>query len=295
MGAPHVTTSLDRPVAPPTPAGALEALGCSLRAAPSLLLILDYDGTLVPLAPVPDLAAPDAPLLDLLSRLARRPATFVHVASGRPRAGLEAWLGSLPIGLHAEHGAWSRRPGAVAWTGRVEPAPRWRAAAERLLRDVTARTPGSLVEEKSSGLAWHYRLAGAGVAARGLAELRTLAAEALAGEPVELLDGDQVLEIRPAGVHKGLVVTSLLAEAPPGTMVAAFGDDRTDEDLFAAVPPGGLAVHVGEGSSVAPFRLANPAEVRALLASLVGPERAAPADGAAPPPPHPPGTTRLDA
>ena len=54
------------------------------REAPSLALILDYDGTLVALAPRPDLAPPDADLLTLLADLAARPGTaVVHLTSGR--------------------------------------------------------------------------------------------------------------------------------------------------------------------------------------------------------------------
>jgi trehalose-6-phosphatase len=36
----------------------------------ALVLALDYDGTLVPFADAPDLAVPDAELLDLLAHLA---------------------------------------------------------------------------------------------------------------------------------------------------------------------------------------------------------------------------------
>jgi trehalose 6-phosphate synthase/phosphatase len=51
----------------------------------------------------------------------------------------------------------------------------------------------------------------------------------------------------------------------------AIGDDRTDEDLFAALPEGGVGIHVGPGPSVAELRLRDPEACRALLAGLLAP------------------------
>src|SRR5439155_3971 len=98
---------------PPSRAATPPAVVERLRAAAHLLLLLDYDGTLVPHASVPELATADEPLLDLLRTLAARPRTAVHVVSGRSRESLERWLGRLPIGLHADHGFWSRPSGTI--------------------------------------------------------------------------------------------------------------------------------------------------------------------------------------
>src|SRR4029079_5903911 len=54
-----------------------------------LLLLLDYDGTLVPFTATPELARPDAGLLTLLRSLAERSDTEVHIVSGRSREALE--------------------------------------------------------------------------------------------------------------------------------------------------------------------------------------------------------------
>jgi trehalose 6-phosphate synthase/phosphatase len=47
-----------------------------------------------------------------------------------------------------------------------------------------------------------------------------------------------------------------------------MGDDRTDEDLFAALPPGSVAVHVGPAPSAAPVRLRDVRAARAVLAEI---------------------------
>lgn len=262
------------PVAAPTlgSAAAHQALAARLEAAEDLLVLLDYDGTLVPYTPTPELARPDTPLLELLEELSRRPRTELHVVSGRGREVLEHWLGALSIALHAEHGFWSRLPNAEAWVPATEITGEWREAALAILRDITARTPGSLIEVKSVALAWHYRMADQQAGARRANELRLHLTQLLSNQPVEILAGHKVLEIRPYGVNKGRIVPPLSPERLTSTTVLAIGDDRTDEDLFAAVPPDAVTIRVGPGPTRARFRLESVAAVRALLRSLVGAE-----------------------
>jgi trehalose 6-phosphate synthase/phosphatase len=252
----------------PTPPARVAAAAEQLRKAESLLLLLDYDGTLVPFAPTPELAAPDPGLLELLERLAGRAGTQVHVISGRSRETLEEWLGALPVGLHAEHGYWSRAPGSREWVGLEAPAQEWRSRVLAILEDFAARTPGSLIEEKTAALAWHYRSADPEFGEVQARELLVHLRELLSNLPVEIVPGAKVIEVRQHGIHKGRVVAQLLG-ASPASSVLALGDDRTDEDLFAALPEGALAVHVGPAPSRASVRLADVSDARALLRSLL--------------------------
>lgn len=240
-----------------------------IRRARSLLLLLDYDGTLVPFAPTPDLAVPDADLLTLLAALTARPATQVHLVSGRQREIMETWFGGFRLGLHAEHGSWSRGPGEEEWRRHeaVHPVPYDELLA--VLDGLTRRTPGSLIERKSSGLAWHFRLAQPEL---GLAHANALIEEVgrrFPPEAVEALRGEKVVEFRPAGVHKGLIVTRLRQAADAGTLVLAVGDDTTDEDMFAALGPDDLGVHVGPRPSGAAFRLRDVAACRGFLRKIL--------------------------
>jgi trehalose 6-phosphate synthase/phosphatase len=250
-----------------SPPSAVRAAVERARAAPYLALLLDYDGTLVRFAPRPELAAPDPALLDLLHRLATRPGTEVHVVSGRRRETLERWLGRLPVGLVAEHGYWTRRPGGD-WEGADIQEGSWREPVLAILRDFRDRTPGSLIEEKTAGFAWHYRTADPEYGAAQAKELTLYLSTLLSNVPVEILMGDMVLEVRPHGINKGRAVTHVLDEAPPGTLLFAMGDDRTDEDLFAALPEGSIAVHVGASPSRAPIRIRDVAAARQLLGEV---------------------------
>jgi trehalose 6-phosphate synthase/phosphatase len=244
-------------------------LGRRMQDADELLLLLDYDGTLVPFTPTPELARPDAALLALLRALAERPETEVHVVSGRSREALDQWLGALPIWLHAEHGFWSRTPDRGEWTAAAEVGGSWREPVLAILRDITARTPGSLIEAKAVALAWHYRLADRETGARRANELRLHLNQLLSNEPVEILAGNRVIEIRPYGIHKGRIVPPLPPERLARTAILAIGDDRTDEDLFVALPPEAVSVRVGPGATHARYRLEGVGAVRVLLQGLV--------------------------
>ncbi|MBI2093525.1 MAG: ATP-dependent DNA helicase RecG [Candidatus Omnitrophica bacterium] len=71
-----------RPLSAPMFSTLLEIAG-SLPSGRPLLLLLDYDGTLVPFAPDPALARPDEALLALLDRLEARPDCRTVIVSGR--------------------------------------------------------------------------------------------------------------------------------------------------------------------------------------------------------------------
>ena len=264
-----VTATAGSKRAPGGAAAARQALLARLAQAEDLIALLDYDGTLVPYTATPELARPDRALRELLAGLAARPRTEVHVVSGRARETLEHWLGDLPIALHAEHGFWSRGADGSDWVPAAETGAAWREPALALLREVTSRTPGSLIETKSVALAWHYRMADQDSGPRRANELRLHLSQLLSNQPVEILAGNKVIEIRPYGIHKGRIIPPLPPERQATTTILAMGDDRTDEDLFVALPPPAVTIKVGPGATHARFRVDGVPAARALLQSLV--------------------------
>ena len=257
---------------PPPPENAVpprldDALS-AFRDAPRRVLLLDYDGTLVPFAPRPQLAAPDAPLLALLRRLASAPGMDVHLVSGRRRGDLERWFGDVPVGLHAEHGLWSRWPQRARWEMRPLPLADWKAAVRPGLEAWVDRVPGSLVEEKTASLAFHYRDTGLLEPPLALAAAFEEYARWL---PVEVVAGSRVLELRARGTDKSVVVHALRERGELTDAVLALGDDTTDIDLFAALPEHAVTVQVGDVPLPARWRVGTPADARALLERLLVP------------------------
>lgn len=245
------------------------------RSARALDLFLDYDGTLMPFTSTPDLAAPDDDVRELLRSLAAREGTRVHMLSGRRRGDLERWFGDLGIGLYAEHGLWLRPPGQD-WTMLTEPVAKWKDKVRPIMEVFENRVPGSFIEEKTAALVWHYRDAEPEFALEQARELRLDLMAVLSNVPVEVLQGERIVEVRMHGVHKGAVVQRILSERPGGVAVA-LGDDRTDEDMFAALPPDGYAIHVGAQPSRARYNLRNAAAARAFLRRLLRSETTMPA------------------
>ncbi len=232
-------------------------------------LLLDYDGTLVPIARSPELAAPDAEVLALLADLADAPGIELDLVSGRPHSTLDAWFGHLPVSLWAEHGFWHRPVSNGRWQAAADLAPTWIERVKPIFDQFAAATPGAQVETKSASIAWHFRRAQREFGARQAHELRMLLGDALSNQPLEVIEGRKVIEVRCRGVNKALVAHRVRAEADGNRFIAAIGDDRTDEDLFRALPASSATVVVGDRPSCARFRVTDHRDVRRILRALV--------------------------
>jgi len=228
------------------------------------------DGTLAPIAPTPGQArVPDATLQSLrrLSLLRWR----IAVVSGRPAQqvrGMVPVRGVRVFGGHGHEGSWdgsARRSIAPRTAGRLDVLAK---AGRKLARAES----GVLVEVKPAGVAFHDRNVPAGrLAAWRRDRDRWLATVDL--EDLVRLDGRRVVEFRPAGVDKGIVVREMPRDsrAPrPDESLVAIGDDRTDEDMFRELEGLGLCVHVGRPGrrTLASQRLPSPAAVGRFLALL---------------------------
>lgn len=236
--------------------------------AQKLILLLDYDGTLVPYAATPEKAAPDSALIELLFFLSQKPHMCVNIISGRDAATLERWFGHLPMGLFAEHGLWARPRPDDSWRPLRPIITDWKHDVEPLLERFTNQTLGASIEYKSGSMAWHYRLVDPHLAHLRVKELQSCLDELARRFPIDIVPGDKVLEVRMQGVNKGLVITAFFAQSSDA-VILALGDDHTDEDLFAALPQKSIAVHIGEKPSLAPYRLRDFQEARRLLESLL--------------------------
>jgi trehalose 6-phosphate synthase/phosphatase len=225
---------------------------------------------LVPLARSPELAVPDDEVMRLLERLAASPGVAVDMVSGRPRQFLERWFGHLPISLWAEHGFWHRGRSIERWEAAAPLTSTWITRVRPILEQFVANTPGSRVEMKSASMAWHYRGAARDVGRRQAHELRLLLGDLLSNQPLEVLEGKKVIEIRLRGVSKALVARRIRAENDPDSTIVAIGDDQSDDELFRALPAESLTVAVGPSAATAArFRVADCREVRRLLRSLL--------------------------
>lgn len=221
-------------------------------------LFLDFDGTLVDIAPRPEAVVVPPDLPGLLERLAARLGGALAIVSGRPLAELETLL-PVPLPMAGDHGA-SLRPAPGAPVERLPlPAPPddWHRAAEAL----AAAFPGALVERKAHGFVLHYRLAPeAGAVARS-------ALEAMVGADGDFLvmPARMAWEVKPRAVSKATAVEGLMARSPfAGRQPVFIGDDVTDEaGMAAARAAGGIGLRLQDA-------FGTPAALRDWLGRLEG-------------------------
>ncbi len=230
-------------------------------------VFLDVDGTLLELAATPEAAVVPDELPRQLEALAHVLDGAAALISGRPIAALDRLFRPLRLAAAGLHGGELRRAagGAVM---RSPPCAALLAIRARLERFAASR-PGVLVEDKGGAIAVHYRQA----------EQERAALEALARRAVAEADDGLVVmpahgafEIKPGAFDKGMAIATLMRGAPFHGRVPVFiGDDRTDEDGFAALETyAGHGIRVGrDGDSRARWRIDDPAAVRRWLARVV--------------------------
>ncbi len=248
----------------------IPALKRAFREATQRNCFVDYDGTLVPLAARPVDAIPGVAVAEVIAALARRRRTTVAIVSGRPVIDLERWFGHLKgIWIAAEHGALIRAPGTTDWMPlRAGAYADWKDRVRPVLEHFAARAPGSIIEEKSYALAWHYRLVEPEFGDWLATEVVSALDQQLSGTDLAVLHGSKVVEVRFAWANKGEVAAYIGAQGPPADFELAIGDDRTDEDLFARLATDAWTIRVGVGPTRARFGVADPKAALGVLAAL---------------------------
>lgn len=237
-----------------------------------LVVLLDYDGTLSPIAPRPEDAVLSAATREVLRHLGERWMTAIisgrSLADARDLVGLDHLLYAGNHGLEIEGPAGSdiRRNLAEDFSPDV-------AAVAAELDAALAEVEGSLVENKRYSLSVHYRL----VAPERVTAVETAVDAAIARHPrLEKRLGKKVFELRPnLAWDKGKAVRWVLEtidDEDAGLLPVYIGDDVTDEDAFAALADDGVGVLVSEQphETAATHRLRDTEEVHRFLARLAG-------------------------
>jgi trehalose 6-phosphate synthase/phosphatase len=230
------------------------------------LILLDYDGTLVPFSDWPRKAIPSGDVIPLIKELTQDERNDMVIVSGRDKETLEEWLGSLDVGLVAEHGVWRKVPGGE-WELAGNLKDDWKSQVRPLMELYVDRTPGSFVEEKGYSLSWHYRKADPGLGSLRARELRDDLSDLTANLALGVLEGSKVIEVKDATINKGQAALQWQTSGNYDFVLAA-GDDWTDEDMFSALPEWAYTIKVGRGASKARFSLDSYKDLRAMLKKL---------------------------
>lgn len=233
------------------------------------LLALDFDGCLAPLQDDPEASRALPAAVAALESLAAVPALHLAIVSGRAIGDLSAKAevpqGTYLVGSHGgERG--HRHDGDVVLDPFDLDPERGAVLAEITadLEDAVAAVPGARVERKPASVVLHTRtVRDAAAAARLTQDALTLGER----DGVDAMRGKDVVELSVLEVTKGDALAALRDEL--GVEVVAYaGDDVTDERAFATLGPRDVTVKVGEGTTAARFRVADPDAMAALLTDL---------------------------
>jgi trehalose 6-phosphate phosphatase len=226
--------------------------------------LLDIDGTLLDIAPTPELVRVPAPLKATLTILQQAAGGAVALVSGRPLAGIDRLFAPLSLVTIGCHGA--------EWRKAVDEGPKLRypPLAQEVrcaLLAAVSDLPDIRIEDKGYTLAFHYRGA---PERKAVLEKRLIAQIGPGNSELCLLHGKAVLEVKPCAFDKGEAIAALM-NVPPfsGRRPVFAGDDHTDEFAFATVRQmGGVGISSGRKLPDAERMLSAPYAFRSWLAHL---------------------------
>lgn len=248
----------------------LKKIKNSYQDANQRLILLDYDGTLMPFFDKPEHAIPSKKIMMLLEKLSRQSHNTVAIVSGRERKTLEKWFGAIKnLYLVSEHGAYIKQNSL--WKSLVNQLDDiWKKQIIELLDPYVGRLPGAFIEEKECSITLHYRLADPMTSANILYDLHEHLIDVISNTQLQVLSGNKVIEIRPSTIHKGNAAQYFLSLNDYDFIFAA-GDDETDEDLFRKLPENSYSIKIGLNPSYANYNLKRYTELVSLLENFVTP------------------------
>ncbi|MGW5108133.1 trehalose-phosphatase [Nocardia sp. NPDC004123] len=230
---------------------------------PRLLVASDYDGTIAPIVSDPTKAYPHRESVSALRALAGLTGTTAAVISGRALRDLAA-LSRLPVEVQliGSHGS----EFDVGFVHAID------NDAKQLLQEVTTTltqiaqdNPGASVEIKPASVALHVRNASPEIGRRAVFAVRQGPASWVG---VQTTEGKEVIELAVVETDKGAALD--IVRHQQGASAALFiGDDVTDEKAFKRLSGPDVGIKVGDGESLAEYRVASTEEVSKALAFLL--------------------------
>jgi trehalose 6-phosphate phosphatase len=238
-------------------------VAAQIRSSCRIAIFLDFDGTLVNIAPLPDQVRLAPATRQVLRRLVRHPRVTLVVISGRRRSELRRYIGLPGIRYHGLYG-WERS-GHSPFPGSALTALR---SVRTQLSIHLSSIPGIWVEDKHFSLSVHFL--GAAPPARRRARRKLHSLLRPFQESLRVIENLRDAEIVPRCIQgKGIAVRQFLAKpARCRAFPFYFGDDHSDEDAFVAVGEG-ISIRVGAARPTrARYSIRSPAAVAAVLAKL---------------------------
>jgi trehalose 6-phosphate phosphatase len=242
-----------------------------------VLLFLDYDGTLTPIAASPLQAVMSLENKELIEHLVKVPVFKVVIISGRMLANVKQMVGIEGVIYVGNHG-WEIEGSSIHFESLI-PVQFSSMMAKIKYELITQLSDiqGVFVEDKGVTLSVHYRLAGRDKEFLVRRIFEHICMPYRRQNEIKIYEGKKVLELRPPiEWDKGKAALWLLRKHEVlygrGNVLPVYiGDDSTDEDAFEALKDKGITALVGSPKrfSAAQYYLPQPQEVTELLKYMV--------------------------
>mgnify|MGYP001073356015 CR=1 FL=1 len=243
------------------------ALVSHYKKARNRLIVVNYDGTLVPFTSIRAKAKPPASLLQLLRQLNEADKTDIVIISGRGKPDLESWLGDSPVNLTAEHGTWIREAGQRDWKLFKPLSAEWKKEILPILELYSDRLPGAYVKERDYSISWFFHRADIEQASFLAKEVSDHLLSITTNIGVQVLTGKGVIEVSNSGINKGELAMHWLSKKDYD-FVLAMGAGWSDELLFNTLPAHAWSVKVGMIRTDARYVIRSQSEAIDLLRTL---------------------------
>lgn len=246
-----------------------------IKEAKKIILFLDYDGTLVGFKDDPEQVKTPADVIGLIGQLRSDPTYEIIIITGRT---LKDITSKIPIhqihyaavhGLHIQH-----VDGTETIMNKADKIQSTLSKIKKQAQIAFSDEPNIRIEDKSFTLAFHYRMLSNKEKQSAKKRFNAIANDIIDTNEIELLKGDNVIEVRPQGWNKGTTVSYFLdhyQEDIP-TLPIYIGDDTTDEDGFGILHDPAITIIVKNGTTrntSASYWVHNPDDVVQFLSQLV--------------------------
>ncbi len=254
-------TLLDAPAPPDCEISSelAHALAAAARAT-SLLVAVDFDGTIAELGDDPARISPVPGAIETIGTLGSIPSTRAAILSGRTLADLRRRVGAMSgVALAGSYGLEIDDPPASVRMPIDEARKRELDDAAFLLSALAGGMPGAHVEIKRHAVAFHVRPV---APERRAAALKTAAGAVAHLESLKIIRGKDVIECVHPAADKAAALRAIARDAE---VVIYVGDDEPDERAFSTLRPSDVGIKVGPGASAARFRVPSPTAAAAAI------------------------------
>lgn len=232
------------------------------------LILLDYDGTLVPFGTDHSITNPGKGVISLLHALAASRENCVILISGRDKEYLENNFKGVPVILVAEHGGYYKNSDGN-WNTMFMSSVSWIPQALTALQALVFQFEGSYIEQKTFSLAWHYRKIAGRITDTEIQQILTALISLPEHKHFVIYDCEFTIELRTPEIDKGTFISRWMG-GRHFDFILSLGDSQTDEDVFRILGDDAFSIKVGRSiRTAAKYYLASQEEVLPFLRKLL--------------------------